>query len=134
MVLARSVSTLARLVGSAAEVPQFQLSRWLFLRLLGVTYLLAFASLASQIVGLSGANGLLPVGQFLDRAREFYGPRADSLVPTVVWISASDATLEAFCLGGIVLSGFAIAGIAPIPTFTLLWALYLSLTVAGQDS
>ena len=132
MTFTRSVSTLARLVGPAAEAPQFQISRWVFLRLLGVTYLLAFASLAPQIVGLIGTDGLLPLGQYLDRAREFYGPRAYFLLPTITWISASDVALKTLCWAGIALSGCAIVGIAPVPTFAGLWALYLSLTVAGQ--
>ena len=54
--------------GLAAEPARFQLSRWLFLRLVGVTYLLAFASLAPQLIGLVGEGGLLPVGQYLERA------------------------------------------------------------------
>ena len=58
------------------EAPAFQLSRWVSLRLLGVTYLLAFASLTPQVLGLVGTEGLLPIGDFLDRAREFYGEQA----------------------------------------------------------
>ena len=118
--------------GLAAEPARFQLSRWLFLRLVGVTYLLAFASLVPQLIGLVGEGGLLPVGQYLERARDFYGAQAYYQLPTLAWLSASDAVLQALCWGGVVLSGLAIVGIAPIVTFVLLWALYLSLTVAGQ--
>ena len=39
---------------NSADGPKFLLSRWLFLRLLGVVYLVAFWSLATQIIGLSG--------------------------------------------------------------------------------
>ena len=38
----------------------FVRSRWLFLRLLGIVYLIAFVSLAVQITGLVGEHGLLP--------------------------------------------------------------------------
>ena len=112
--------------------PQFRLSRWVFLRLLSLTYLLAFGSLAVQITGLVGTEGLLPVDVFLERAREFYGDRAYSLLPTLLWISASDLTLEILCWGGVVLSALAMVGITPVVTFALLWAFYLSLTVGGQ--
>ena len=114
------------------QAPQFQLSRWVFLRLLGLTYLLAFASLAPQIVGLIGAEGLLPVDQYLDRARQFYGSPPYHLLPTFLWLAPSDTTVQVLTWGGIVLSGFAITGLAPVLTFALLWACYLSLTVAGQ--
>ena len=100
----------------------FQLSRWVFLRLLGFTYLLAFASLAPQIIGLIGSDGLLPAAQYFERARDFYGTRAYYLLPGFGWLSASDGALHALCWGGIVLSVLGIAGIAPVATFWLLWA------------
>ena len=114
------------------KVLQFQLSRWVFLRLLGLTYLLAFVSLASQITGLVGTGGLLPVEAFLERGREFYGGRAYYLLPTLLWISASDIALEILGWGGAVLAVLAMVGIAPVVTFALLWLFYLSLTIGGQ--
>ena len=114
------------------DVLQFRLSRWVFLRLLGLTYLLAFASLASQITGLVGTDGLLPVDVFLERGREFYGGRAYYLLPTLLWISASDIALQILCWGGIVLAALAMVGITPVVTYALLWLFYLSLTIGGQ--
>jgi len=114
------------------EAIRFHLSRWVFLRLLGLTYLLAFASLASQVTDLIGADGLLPVDIFLERGREFYGGRAYYLLPTLLWISASDVALHVLCWGGIVLAALAMAGITPVVTFALLWLFYLSLTIGGQ--
>jgi len=115
-----------------SSIPQFRLSRWVFLRLLSLTYLLAFASLAIQITGLVGADGLLPVDVFLERGREFYGERAYYFLPTLLWISASDLTLEILCWGGVILSALAMVGITPVVIFPLLWVFYLSLTVGGQ--
>ena len=109
-----------------------QLSRWVFLRLLGLTYLAAFASLTPQIIGLVGADGLLPAAEYLERAKKFYGADAYMFLPTLGWISASDGVLLGLCWGGIVLSALAVVGIAPVPTFWLLWVFYLSLTVLGQ--
>ena len=115
-----------------SAVLQFRLSRWVFLRLLGLTYFLAFASLASQISGLVGSDGLLPVDVFLERGRELYGGRAHYLLPTLLWISASDIALEILCWGGVVLASLAMVGITPVVTFALLWLFYLSLTIGGQ--
>src|SRR6185436_21177050 len=68
----------------------FVRSRWLFLRLLGAVYLIAFASLAVQITGLVGEQGILPAREFLSRVHEVYGSGAYRLLPTLVWLSPSD--------------------------------------------
>jgi hypothetical protein len=39
---------------------------WVFLRLLGVIYLVAFASLATQIRGLAGSQGILPASELFE--------------------------------------------------------------------
>ena len=107
-------------------------SRWLFLRLLGVVYFIAFVSLAVQITGLVGEHGLLPVGEFLGDVRQRYGASAYYNWPTVVWLSPSDAWLTSLCWIGAATSLLLIAGIVPVATAALLWLMYLSLTVAGQ--
>jgi hypothetical protein len=110
----------------------FTRSRWLFLRLIGFVYLIAFVSLAVQITGLVGEHGLLPVGQFLQQIREQHGAGAYWSWPTLVWLSPSDAWLSSLCWGGAATSLLLIVGIVPSATAALLWLLYLSLTVAGQ--
>ena len=50
--------------GRDPEPSSYVLSRWVFLRLLGLVYVIAFLSLWGQLVGLIGAHGILPVGQF----------------------------------------------------------------------
>jgi isopentenyl-diphosphate delta-isomerase type 1 len=114
------------------DPPSFVLSRWLFLRLLGLVYAVAFTSLGSQIVGLAGTHGILPAGEFLSRAHTVYGATAYRLWPTLGWISASDVALRLYAMAGIALSALLMAGIAPRLALALLWGLYLSLTVAGQ--
>ena len=47
----------------------FVFSRRLFLRLLGITYLIAFASLGVQMTGLVGSRGILPIADFLRAVR-----------------------------------------------------------------
>jgi lipase maturation factor 1 len=110
----------------------FTRSRWLFLRLIGVVYLIAFVSLAVQITGLVGEHGILPVGEFLGQVRQQYGIHAYFSWPTLVWLSPSDAWLSSLCWGGAAASLLLIAGIVPSATAGLLWVLYLSVTVAGQ--
>jgi len=112
--------------------PTFRRSRWVFLRLLGVVYLIAFVSLAVQITGLVGEHGLLPVRELLAQLHARDGASAYYIAPTLVWLSPSDAWLSSLCWGGAAASLLLIAGIAPSVTAALLWLLYLSLTVAGQ--
>lgn len=126
-------SVLGALLTPASEPPRFILSRWLFLRLLALVYFLAFASLAPQILGLIGSDGLLPIAHHLDAAREVWGADAYYRLPTLAWISASDGALVALCWIGMALAALAAVGLAPIVTFGALWITYLSLTVAGQD-
>jgi len=76
------------------EPPTLYLTRWLFLRLLGGIYFIAFASLAVQITGLVGEHGLLPAGEFLDWAHYNYGAEAYRLLPTVFWIGSGDLALR----------------------------------------
>ena len=114
------------------EAPTYVLSRWLFLRLLGVVYLVAFLSLVPQVTGLVGEHGLLPARPFLERAFAIYGAAAYRLFPTLCWLGASDATLQALCWAGVALALLLIAGVAQVPVLLLLWVDYLSLSVAGQ--
>jgi lipase maturation factor 1 len=107
-------------------------SRWLFLRLLGVVYCIAFVSLAVQITGIVGEHGILPAGEFLAQVHQRQGASAYYNWPTLVWLSGSDAWLSTLCWGGAVASLLLIVGVVPTATAALLWLLYLSLTTAGQ--
>jgi hypothetical protein len=111
----------------------YALSRFVFLRLLGAVYLVAFASLAPQITGLVGSHGLLPAAPYLDWAYSLYGARAYRLLPTLLWFDPSDAALRLVVWAGIVLSTLLIAGVAQRAVLAGLWVLYLSVTTVGQD-
>jgi len=110
----------------------YVLSRWVFLRLLGLVYLLAFWSFGIQMMGLIGEHGILPVGEYLHAARAAYGLGAYWQAPTLCWLSDSDTMLLFLAVGGAVLAGLLILDIAPKLVLAMLWTFYLSLTVAGQ--
>jgi hypothetical protein len=120
------------LFGSATSPREFFLSRWLFLRSLGLVYLAAFISLWGQIRGLIGSHGILPVADYLSAVSEATGPERYYLVPTLCWLDSTDQFLGGLCAGGAALAALLILGVAPLPVLLLLWAFYLSLTVAGQ--
>ena len=109
------------------------ISGWLFLRLLGVIYLVAFVSLWPQIAGLIGHDGILPAGQFLEAARQQLGGARQWVVPTLCWLNASDGFLHGLCAGGVLLSLLLILDLAPALSLFLLWTVYLSLVTVGQE-
>ncbi len=121
------------LIGQDIEPPSYVLTRWLFLRMLGVIYLIAFVSLWTQISGLVGSNGMYPVKDFLQVVREQIGIERYWLLPTLFWFNASDAFLQFLCGCGVFLSLLLILNIAPSAVSFLLWASYLSLAVICRE-
>ena len=113
----------------------WRLVRCLLLRLLGVVSFVAFVSYGIQIEGLIGSQGLLPVADFLERAEDYVEAEASASrldFPTLCWWARSDRALQIMAWGGAGLSALLVLGVAPLAVVVALWALYLSLAVAGQ--
>jgi predicted DCC family thiol-disulfide oxidoreductase YuxK len=124
--------------GRHVEQPSYFLTRRVFLRALGVIYLIAFVSLWTQINGLIGHDGILPTDQYMSAVSQqcdLQGIGLDRfrLLPTLCWFSSSDGFLHFQCAAGVVLAVLLIFGIAPVPCLALLWLLYLSLVTVGRD-
>jgi lipase maturation factor 1 len=132
-------STLTRRFwGRHVELPDYFLTRWLFLRALGLVYLVAFVSLWTQIGGLIGHNGILPTDQFMSAVKQQcdaqgIGLERFHLLPTLCWFDSSDGFLNCQCVAGTVCAILLILGIAPVLCLVLLWLLYLSLATVGRD-
>lgn len=124
--------------GRNVEPPTYFLTRSLFLRLVGVVYLIAFISMGVQVRGLIGEEGILPAAEYLEHVREQYVQRdfaGEELwrFPTLAWWNAGDGFLQGvLCGGGALLALVLIAGLFPLPVLILLWMFYLSLYTAGQ--
>ena len=129
----------ALVLGPARRTPDYFLTRWIFLRALGVIYLVAFVS-------------LLDANQRTDRTQRHPANRPLSCPPsnnnaTPKASAWNDFTCCRRCAGSIHPIGFLnlqcaagtacaillIVGIAPVPCLTLLWLLYLSLVTVGRD-
>jgi lipase maturation factor 1 len=119
--------------GNEVRRPTYFRTRDIFLRSLGAIYLIAFLSLWFQVDGLIGENGILPVGQYLGAVREQVGSDAYLALPTLCWFDSSGAALHLLCGAGAVLSVILMLGLAPLLSLALLFVLYLSLTIAGQQ-
>jgi hypothetical protein len=110
------------------------LLRWIYLRGLGVIYLIAFASLIPQVEGLIGSQGILPVAGFVEAVKSnMPWERGFMLVPSIFWLGASDNVLMAATISGCIASLFVIAGFAAAPALIVCWILYLSFVNGGQD-
>jgi predicted DCC family thiol-disulfide oxidoreductase YuxK len=119
--------------GRSTEPSTYARASWLFLRLLGIVYLIAFWSLGVQILGLSGHDGILPADRYMTEARALTGFTRFWALPTLAWVSASDASLQALCIGGAALASLLVGGIFPSVVLPLLWLTYLSLSIACRE-
>jgi uncharacterized membrane protein YphA (DoxX/SURF4 family) len=114
------------------------ISSWLFVRLLGLTYLLAFLSAFIEVRGLIGSDGIIPVHNTLasylgNNSLDFGRLLAVVLShPTVFWVESSDFLLFSVTASGIVLSLLVFSGICCGPALLLLWFLYLSIVNVGS--
>ena len=125
-------SLLQRLIGSSSG-STYTLSRWIFLRAVGLIFLIAFVSLWVQVKGLIGSQGILPAREFLTAVQAQLGGERYRMLPTVFWFGSSDAALQLACALGAICSALLIADVAPGPMLVMLWLLYLSLTAVGRD-
>ncbi|ESP87436.1 lipase maturation factor family protein [Candidatus Halobonum tyrrellensis] len=114
----------------------YWLVRLLFQRGLAVVYLAAFVVAARQFRPLAGENGLLPLGEFAERAA--FGER-----PSLFHLVPSDRAVGAAAWTGVALSVAAVVGVpywlpeayatpASMLLWLALWGLYLSFVNAGR--
>ena len=111
----------------ADPVYSYRLVSALFLRLLGVIYLIAFASLGVQIEGLAGSQGIIPISARLAGIAAQTGPERYLQLPTLFWLNASDpALISATLLGGLA-AVFILFNRYTRPALLCAFVLYLSL-------
>src|ERR1700687_5794670 len=102
-----------RLFGPDFAPPGYLAARWLFLRALGLIFFSAFYSLAYQIRGLIGPNGILPARDYLVQGAGVLGGALFWYPPTVFWWSASDRFLLGVCIVGMVASLLLVLNVCP---------------------
>lgn len=116
-----------------APADDYQLSSWLFIKGLALVYVAAFLSLAVQIDGLAGADGILPYHTFLEQQFHEQGYWAWLHIPTLFWFNSSDVVLQGAAIAGALLGIFLLLGWGQQRVILiLLFVLYLSLYHAGQ--
>lgn len=118
--------------GFKPQPSTYFLTRWIFLRFLGLVTLVAFGSLWIQISGLVGRQGISPAAGYLFIVQAQTGIERFWNYPTLAWLSADDWFLNFLCAVGAFSSLLLILRIAPALMLLVIWICYLSLTVAGQ--
>ena len=110
------------------------LSRWVFLRALGAVYFSAFFSLAFQIRGLIGPEGILPAGSYLQAVAQALGHVQQIwYAPTVLRWSSSTMMLNALCWLGMLAALLLVLNLWPRGMLLLCFILFLSFVSAAQD-
>ncbi len=122
----------SRFENALKKVPElgeeYQITRFLILRLLGLVYIFGFLTLAHQGVPLFGENGLLPAKPYLDWVQSRSGSPLQAVMgnPTIFLLGISDDWIFGLACLGVGLSLVVLFGFANAPLLTLIWALYLS--------
>src|SRR5207244_657654 len=97
---------------------------------LGAIFLTAFWSWGSQVRGLVGEHGLIPVSEQLAAARA--AGNSFWQMPSLSWLAEGDFMILAQCWLGALLAIAMCAGLFPGACSLLCWALYLSLMSVGE--
>ena len=124
---------LTRLLWGIPLAPtRYDLTSWIFLRGIGLIYVFAFYSIAVQVLGLVGSDGILPLDEYLAAARQGWGVSAYWQLPTLFWLTQSDTLLVAGAWLGVALGLAVTLGVGVRPALIALFVLYLSYVYAGQ--
>jgi hypothetical protein len=110
------------------------ISRWIFLRALGLIYFSAFYSLLFQIRGLIGPDGILPAQQYLQAVnRSVPSLTRFWFVPSLLWLSTSNHTLLAITIAGLICSLLVVINVWPKFTLLVCFVCFLSFVSAASD-
>jgi lipase maturation factor 1 len=108
--------------------------RWIFLRALGGIYFSAFFSLAFQIRGLVGPQGILPADEYLRAVAQSLGNlRGLWFAPTLLWVASGPHVLTGLCWAGMAASLLLVLNLWPRGMLLICFVCFLSFVSAAQD-
>ncbi len=119
--------------GTRIEPPSFHLTQWIFLRALAAIFMIAFASLGEQALGLIGERGISPAHDYLARIASSFGPMRYVALPTVFWWDSGDRALQSAAAIGVAMAALALFGRLERLALLGCYVLYLSFSLAGQE-
>jgi len=121
------------LFASEPGKPDELLPRWIFLRVMGLIYYSAFFSLAFQIKGLIGPQGILPAGEYLRAVSEQFGRVGYWYVPTLLLLSSGRHMLTGICWVGMIASVLLVLNLWPRGMLAICFVCFLSFVSAARD-
>jgi hypothetical protein len=112
----------------------YLLPRWIFLRALGLIFLSAFYSLATQMHGLVGTRGIVPAREYLPQVTDVFGGwQRFWFAPTVFWLGAGDTAIWLVIGAGLLASALLVANVWPRGAVAISTILFLSCIAVLQD-
>ena len=121
------------LFGPGPREPGKLWPRWLWLRALGLIFFSAFYSLAFQIRGLIGPQGILPAHDFLQVVGHQFGALRFWYAPSLLWISSGPGALRLLWIAGLAASILLILNFWPRASIAVCLVAYLSFISTAQD-
>jgi lipase maturation factor len=107
--------------------------RWIFLRAFGLIYFSAFLPLIYEIRGMLGANGILPIVDYLQAvAGAMHGWRF-WYAPTVLWLGSSDRAVLILCWVGLIASICVVLNLWPRLSLLVCFICFLSFVSVAQE-
>jgi len=107
--------------------------RWLFLRALGLIFFSAFYSLAFQIEGLVGPNGILPAQNYFTLLKGHAGILRYWFAPTLLWLGSGTFALHVLVWAGLLASVALFFNFWPRGTIAVALVAYLSFVAAARN-
>ena len=127
------LTSLGRFLGGPKK--HFGIARSVYLRGLGLVYLVAILSWWVQMDGLVGSGGVFPTAIYLEQVANHFGSAWEGCfrqAPSLLWLGGgADHWLHGICAVGAAAALAVIAGFLPGPMLLLLWVVYLSLATTG---
>ena len=113
---------------------ELRLTRCIFVRFIAAIYLIAFISAGSQMLGLYGQDGILPIDIMVKSSSQGVSPWLLFLnYPSVFWFDSSDSFLTLVPMIGALAALFALLGAFCGPSLFVSWISYLSIVTMGQE-
>ncbi len=112
------------------EPDAYTTAAWLFLRAVGITSTIAFASLAVQLRGLYSSQGILPIAEVVEQLRSRGIPVHRT--PSLFRVRASDRALWTVTLVGTAASLLVTVDVLTLPALVVAWSCYLSFSTVGR--
>ena len=100
---------------------------------LGLIFFSAFYSLAFQIEGLVGPNGILPAHDYLVMLRNQAGPLRYWFAPTLLWLGSGTFALHVLVWAGLLASAALFLNLWPRGSIAVAFVAYLSFVAAARN-